>query len=190
MKRNIALLLTLVAVCGAAVVDRLALVVGKTAFTQSEVDREARLSELESGKPPDLSAARRKEAAERLVDQQLLRDEMQVTEFQPLAASEGDTLLQQFRQKHFATAALYRAALARYGVTEDDLKQRLLWELAVIRFTDQRFAPLATSTDNQGANRTEDGALPANDSVDREMEAWLKQQRASTRIVFKQEAFQ
>ncbi len=66
-------------------IDRIALVVGKTVFTQSEVDDEARLSELEGGKPLDLSAAQRKEAAERLVDQQLLRDEMQVTRFQPLA---------------------------------------------------------------------------------------------------------
>ena len=55
-------------------VDRVALVVGKTVFTQSEVDDEARLSELEAGKPLvlDLSGVRRKlKRAERLVDQQL-----------------------------------------------------------------------------------------------------------------------
>src|SRR5580658_5522650 len=128
MRRNIFSLLLVFSVCSAAVVDRLALVVGKTVFTQTEVDDEARLSELESGKPLDISAAKRKEAAERLVDQQLLRNEMQVTAFQP-AVSEGDALLRQFQQKHFASIALYRAALARYAVTEDELERHLVWEL-------------------------------------------------------------
>jgi hypothetical protein len=178
------------ALCRGAVVDRVALVVGKAVFTQSEVDDETRLSELESGKPLDLSAARRKEAAERLVDQQLLRDEMQVTGFEPPAASDAGALLSRFRQEHFASLPLYRGALARYGVTEDDLKRHLLWQLAVIRFTEERFSPLADATDGQSANRTENGAQPAGDSVDRGMEAWLKQQRADTRIVFKPEAFQ
>lgn len=190
MRPHILLVPILLSVCSAAVVDRLALVVGKTAFTQSEVNDEARLSQLESGRPLDLSAARRKEAAERLVDQQLLRDEMQVTEFQRPAASEADALLLRFRQQHFASVTLYQAALTKYGVTEDQLKQHLLWELAVIRFTDQRFSPLAAAADNQGANRTENGAQAAGDSVDREMEAWLKQQRADTRIVFIPGSFQ
>jgi len=176
--------------CNAAVVDRVALVVGKTVFTQSEVADETRLSELESGKPLDLSAPRRKEAAERLVDQQLLRDEMDVTGFEPPAASDAGALVSRFRQEHFASTPLYQAALTRYGVTEDDLKRHLLWQLAVIRFTEERFSPLAAATDNQTANRTQNGAQPAADTVDREMEAWLKQQRADTRIVFKPEAFQ
>ena len=178
------------AFCSAAVVDRVALVVGKAVFTQSEVDDETRLSELESAKPLDLSAARRKEAAERLVDQQLLRDEMQATGFGSPAPSDAGALLSRFRQEHFPSLPLYRAALTHYGVTEDDLKRHLLWQLAVIRFTEERFSPLAAATDSQSANRTENGAQPAGDSVDSEMEAWLKQQRADTRIVFKPEAFQ
>jgi hypothetical protein len=178
------LLLSLIATtafCYAAVVDRVALVVGKTVFTQSEVDDEARLSELESGKPLDLSAAQRKAAAERLVDQQLLRDEMKVTAFQP-PANEADALLLRFRQEHFASAALYHAALAKYGVTEGTLTQHLLWEVALIRFTDQRFKPFAAASQTGGQS--------ADDTVDKEMAEWLKEQRAETRIMFKQEAFQ
>jgi len=189
MRRHFLLILLVGVVCSAAVVDRLALVVGKTVFTESEVNDEARLSELESGNPLDLSAAKRREAAEHLVDQQLLRDEMRITDFQSPAASEADALLLKFRQQHFASVALYRAALTKYGVTEDQLKQHLLWEVAVIRFTDQRFSPLAAVTGDQSANRSENGAQPASDTVDHEMEAWLKQQRADTRIVFVPESF-
>jgi hypothetical protein len=182
------ILLLLFAPCWAATVDRVALVVGKTVFTQSEVDDEARLSALESGKPLDLSAPRRKEAAERLVDQQLLRDESQVTGFE-MPATEADALLRQFRQSHFASVPLYRAALVHYGVTEDELKGHLLWELTTIRFTEQRFRPIEASPDSDKANPPE-GVPVAAKTVDEQMEEWLKQQRAATRIVFKQEAFQ
>jgi hypothetical protein len=181
----------------AAVVDRLALVVGKTVFTQSEVDDESRLGELQAGKPPDLSAASRKAAAERLVDQQLLRNEMNVTAFKP-PATDADALVRQFRQAHFTSLPLYRAALARYGVTEEALKEHLQWEVAVLRFTDHRFRPMLPDNqvtvnqaqqDTQSANRTANDSA-SGDTVDKEMETWLKQQRADTRIVFKREAFQ
>lgn len=173
-------LLPMAAAFGSAtVVDRLALVVGKTAFTQSEVEDEVRFSELENGKPLDLSPARRKEAAERLVDQQLLRDEIDITGFQ-LTAVQADALFNKFCQEHFDSGQACEAALARYGVTESLFKQHLVWEITLVRFTDQRFAPLA---DTEGG--TSDG-----DSVERGMDAWLKERRAATRIVYKQEAFQ
>jgi hypothetical protein len=172
-----------------AVIDRVALVVGKAVFTQSEVDDEARLSELEAGKPLDLSAAQRRQAAERLVDQELLREEMSSTQFQA-PASDADALLRSFRQGHFPSVAQYHAALTRYGVTEDALKERLVWEVSLIRFTDQRFKTFAEPADGQSANRAEGAAATAPDTVDQLMDTWLKQQRADTRIVFKQEAFQ
>jgi hypothetical protein len=173
----------------AAVIDRVALVVGKAVFTQSEVDDEARLSELETGKPLDLSASQRRQAAERLVDQELLREEMSTTQFKS-PASDADALLRSFRERRFPSVSQYHAALARYGVPEDALKERLVWEVSLIRFTDQRFKTFAAPVEGQSANRT-DGAPPtAPDTVDQLMDAWLKQQRADTRIVFKQEAFQ
>ena len=187
--QTLAILSALSGVSSASVVDRIALVVGKTVFTQSEVDDEARLSEIESGKPLDLSAVQRKAAAERLVDQQLLRDEMTASGFQaPQVAA--NALLLGFRQEHFSSPALYSAALIHYGVTEDALKQHLAWQVTLLRFTDQRFKPLI-DTDDQAANRVDGkSAQPVADTVDQEMEAWLKQQRTNTRVVFKTEAFE
>ena len=164
-----AILAVLAAICPAAVIDRVAVVVGKTVFTQSEVDDEARLSELEGGKPLDLSAAQRKQAAERLVDQELLREEMSATQFQG-PASDADALLRSFRQRHFPSLAQYHAALARYGVTEDAIKQRLIWEVALLRFTDQRFKTFAEPADAQVANRT-DGAQQA--APDKSTSRWM-----------------
>lgn len=177
------------ALLSAGVVDRAAVVIGKTVFTESEVEQEARLTELQAGEPLDLSAAARKAAADRLVDQELLRQEMSATGFQSPAVS-ADALLRDYRQKHYPAAAQFQAALARYGVSEDALKQRLVWEVTLLRFTDQRFKPLAALSDDSSANRSENPAQPSAGAVDQQMDAWLQQQRADTRVVFIPEAFQ
>jgi len=173
----------------AGVVDRAALIIGKTVYTESEVEDEARLTDFEAGKPLDLSAAARKQAANQLVDRELLRQEMSVTGFQTPAV-EANALLLSFRQQHYPSETQYREALARYGVTEDEMKQRLLWEVALLRFTDQRFKPLAALSDPDAANRSETSAQSVAAAVDQQMDAWLKEQRSDTRIVFVPEAFQ
>jgi hypothetical protein len=180
-----------ISVCSAAVIDRVAVIVGNSVITQTEVIEEVRLSEFESGQPLDLSAKARRAAAERLVDQQLLRNEIQISGFTPPPASEADALLGKFRQEHFSSVSAYQAALAKYGITEDELKQHLLWELTVIQFTDVRFRMGLPATSSDSADRVQPGAAVAPAlTVDQQMDAWLKDARGNTRIVFKQEAFQ
>lgn len=53
----------------AGVVDRVAVVVGREALTESEVLEDLRLTEFLNHEPLDLSPAARREAAEHLVDQ-------------------------------------------------------------------------------------------------------------------------
>ncbi len=191
------MLLLFAGIAAAGVVDRIAVVVGKTVFTESEVEREARLTEFESGKPLDLSPLARKQAAEQLVDQELLRQEMSATGFQT-ATVDGDALLREYRQKHSPSDAQLQAALARYGLTEDALKQRLVWEVTLLHFTDQRFKPLAALTEESTANRTENPTqpvaatppAPTASAVDQQMDAWLQQQKQDTRIIYIPEAFQ
>jgi hypothetical protein len=179
------------------VVDRVAVVVGKNVITESEVQQDLRITEFLNQQPLDLSAAKLREAADKMVDQQLLRNEMQTSRFAMPDESKADAMLANFRREHFASAAAFRAALARYGITEAEVKQRLLWQLAVIQFTDVRFRPelpLPPAPNLQTANRMKSGAAPpqphGGESVDEVMDQWLKQQRSSTHVVFKQEAFQ
>jgi hypothetical protein len=155
------------------VIDRVAVVVDNHVITQSELLREVRLTELMNGQPLDLGTEQRKTAADRLVDQQLIRNEMQIGSYPKPSPEEGDAMLKKFRQEHYASIPLYRAALEKYGVTEEELKQQLVWQLAAMRFTDLRFQ-----------------VRPANTSVDQALDEWLKQQRSSTRIQFKKEAFE
>jgi hypothetical protein len=191
------LLVTAVVAC-TAVVDRIAVVVGKNVITESELLQDLRITEFLNQQPLDLSSSKRRDAAEKMVDQQFLRKEMETSHFAMPDASRADTMLADFRREHFANEAAFHAALQRYGITEAELKQRLLWQLAVIQFTDVRFRPELPPPpppNVQTANRMRAGAPPpASDqrgqTVDEVMDQWLKQERSSTRIVFKQEAFQ
>jgi hypothetical protein len=179
----------LIPAASAGVVDRAALIIGKTVYTESEVEDEARLTQFEARQTPDLSAAARKQAANRLVDRELLKQEMDATGFEAPAV-DGDALLDSFRQRRYSSAAQFREALARYGVTEDALKQRLVWQVTLLRFTDQRFKPLAALADIESANRAGKPAEPPASAIDQQMDAWLRQQRADAHIVFIPEAFQ
>jgi hypothetical protein len=190
--------ITIVWAASAAVVDRVAVAVGKTVFTESEVMDEVRLTEFLNQEPLDLGPQQRRAAAERLVDQQLLRNEMQIEHFSEPAAAEADAMLRDLRREKFPGEAQYRDALQRYGITAQQLKQHLLWQLAVLRFTDQRFrpeiaqapGPEVTPAADASANRASPATDGAPTTVEQLMDAWLKEARGNTRVVFKPEAFQ
>lgn len=176
----------------AAVLDRVAVVVGKDVITEGEVMDELRLSQFMTSQPLNLGPQQRRAAAERLIDQQLIRHEMEVAHYNPPAANEADNMTRQFRQEHSYSDAEFRAALEKYGITEDQFKRYLLWQLTAVRFTDERFHPKIPGNPEQSANRLAAGSsAPATEpGVDDQLDAWLKEARASTRIVFKKEAFQ
>jgi hypothetical protein len=169
----------------AAVVDRVAVVVGRTVITETEVLQEARLAALLNQAPVDLGPAARRAAAERLVDQQLIRNEMQIGGYAQPSGAEIDDMLRNLKQERFPTEDQYRAALDRYGLAEQDLRRHLAWQLSTIRFTDLRFSAVVQD-DSQSANRVK----PATNGVDQQLDAWLKETRAATRIQFKPGAFQ
>jgi hypothetical protein len=172
--------------CGiSAVVDRVAVVINKTVYTESEVLEELRLTELLNGEPLDLGPTARRNAADHLVDQELIRDEMQATGYTPSGSTDADVLLRDFRQQHFPSTTAYQAALEHYGITEDQLKQRLVWQVTALRFADFRFGSEVSANNATSADRSEN-----ENNVDDQMTAWLKQARDTAKVVFKAEAFQ
>jgi len=172
------------------IIDRVAVVVGNEVITESEVILEARLTAFFNRQPLDLSTAQRKAAAERLVDQQLIRGEMQIGGYPMPPETEGDGALRKYRQDNYSSIAAFRASLAKYELTEDEVKRHLLWQSAALRFTDQRFhLTIPAPPPSQSADRLSQSGTTA-DGVEDQMDTWLKQARAGTRIQFKKEAFQ
>ncbi len=170
----------------ADVADRVAVVIGKKVITQSEVEESLRLTQFLNNQPLDLGPLARRDAAEHMIDQELIRQDMENGGYVTPAPSQADALLREFRQQHYPADAAYRAALQKYGITEAQLKDRLLWQLTAIQFTDFRFRPMQPEGSPTAADRTTtDGA----GSVDQQMETWLKQARNDSRITLKPEAF-
>src|SRR6185369_3573196 len=158
----------------AAVVDRVAVVVGKIVITESEVLQEIRLTAFMNEQPLDFGSQPRREAAERLVDQQLLRSEMEIGNYPEPPPAETEALMRKFREEHYPGATAFQDALEKYGLTDQQVKQHLAWQLKTLRFTDLRFRPLETNAADrtvEGADRVVAGAAPS--TVDQEMDAWL-----------------
>ncbi|PWU02640.1 MAG: hypothetical protein C5B51_20465 [Terriglobia bacterium] len=177
----------------AAVIDRVAVVVGNQVITETEVADEVRLTAFLNQQTLDLGPEQRRAAADRLVDQQLIRNEMQLGSYAAPAESEVESTLRNFRQEHFNSISRYRAALQKYGITEEQLKEHLMWQLAALRFTDIRFRAAAAlpPSNGQTANRLQsEGEATSASTVDQQMETWLKEARGQTRVEFKKEAFQ
>jgi hypothetical protein len=161
--------------------DRVAATVGNDVITESEVVEEIRVTAFLNGEKPDLGPASRRAVAERLVDQQLLRDQMKLTGFEAPAGGEAARLLDELRRRYPNDVAFQRA-LSAGGITLDQLKAHLAWQVAVLSFTDFLFRPNIPAAP---AGRTS-----AEPSVDQQLDAWLKQARSQTQIRFFKEAFQ
>jgi hypothetical protein len=100
--------------------------------------------------------------------------------------------------------------LGQYGLTEEDLKSALLWQLTVLHFIDQRFGS-ATAVDDEeieryftvhradftkshptvgSANdvRAEIQADISEERANEQFEAWIDQTRKDTRIEYREES--
>jgi hypothetical protein len=171
-------------------VDRVAVVVGETVFTESEVLEEVRVTEFLNGETLDLSPQKKREAGERLVDQQLIRQEMEIGGYPSATQTEVESTLRDFEKLRSPNPAAFHAELQKYGITEEQLKKHLEWQLAALRFTEARFRVGVPAASSGSADRLRAGSVPIATSVDDQMDAWLKQARSTTRIEFKKEAFQ
>jgi hypothetical protein len=177
----------------AAVVDRIAVVVADSVLTETEVLEEVRIVQFLNGDPLETGPAAKRAAAERLVDQQLIRGEMSVGSYPEPEPSQAEEMLKRLKDTRFRSEAEYRAALEHYGIAEEQVKRHLLWQLAVIRFTDLRFRaglppPPVPGSSGEASRSTGNGTLAA--TVDERLDKWLKETRARTRIVLKEEAFE
>lgn len=201
MRARIGILCSVLAAAGfAAVVDRVAVIVGDHVITESEVREEVKVTQFLNGEPLDLGPAQRRAAADRLVDQQLIRDELELSGYPIPSEEEAARQMAELRKDRFPSDQQFRAALEKYGITEEMLKRRLRWQRAAIEFTEVRFQPDAPEPaalqNAQGeaarsANADNEAVRSAKpQTVDEEMEAWLRETRASARIRFKEEAFQ
>ena len=122
----------------AETLDRIAVTVGRYVISEQDLMRDIRVSAFLDGKDADLSAAAKRKAAERLVDQYLvLQDALETRAV--LATADGVAGLLAPIKARYANDEEYRAALIKARITEPDLQSTLLAGLRMLRYTDVRF---------------------------------------------------
>jgi hypothetical protein len=134
------LLAPTVARCG-EVLDRMAATVNGRALLESDIEDELRYEFFAAKRPlSEASAEDRNGALDRLIDQELLREQMGSKDFKPVAMEDLTKALQSFKSE-YGPASSWATALREYDVTEVAVKDHIETELNQLRLIDLRLRP-------------------------------------------------
>jgi hypothetical protein len=207
LNRLTLLLLIACAAPAAVVIDRIAVIVGKHAVKLSDIDRDLRVTDFLNRQPLVEDAEAKRKAADRLVDQQIIRDELATGGYNRATDADAESMLRQIRQSRYGGSEVrLRQALSTYGLSENELLARLLWQMTVLRFIDERFAPGILVTDEQVRNYYDQHAelrkaafqtaapqirkTLEGEQVNAQFDSWLSEARKREQIQYRDAAFQ
>jgi hypothetical protein len=122
------------------IIDRIAITVGNQVVTESQIHEEIRVTAFLNRDQIDLSGAAKKEAADRLIEQALIKREMDLSRYPLPELSDAGESLQSLKAM-YSNEMAFQDALQAYGITVDELTRRLWWQLTLLRFIDYRFRP-------------------------------------------------
>ncbi|MCU1297925.1 MAG: hypothetical protein JWO91_2203 [Acidobacteriaceae bacterium] len=127
----------------AEILDRIVAVVNGHIILQSDWDDGVRFDAFAAGKSlKQLTAEDRKTSLDRLVDQELFREQMNSAEFQHATSDEVQVRINEIRkQSSNDSEPAWQVALTRYGLTEDELRKRVATEIDVMRLIDAHLRP-------------------------------------------------
>src|SRR5207247_8853092 len=93
--------------------------------------------------PEQLTFADRKDALDRLIDQELLRQQIRSADFQHAPDQEIAARIQEIRRQYPGadSDSGWHAALTRYSLTEKELEHRVALQLDLMRLVDARLRP-------------------------------------------------
>jgi hypothetical protein len=213
LRRPSSILLFWCMLAGGVVIDRIAVIVGKHVIKSSDIERDLRVTKFLNHERPDWSADAKRKAAERLIDQSVIRDEIEKGEYVGAGTADVDAMLNRFLQDRFGGSdTRLKEELSRYGLSEEQLRIQLQWQVDVLKFIGQRFRPGVLVTDEEvrsyydqhrtdlrrqfpQAKTYEEMEPKIRASLEGErlnlnFEQWLAQARKRNRIEYRQGAFQ
>jgi peptidyl-prolyl cis-trans isomerase SurA len=192
---------------GAVILDRIAVIAGPHVIKASDIDRDIRLTDFLNRAPLNFTPTAKKESAERLITQQIIRDEIVSGGYRRPPESEAAQLETELVRDRFGgSEQKLRDALQRYSLTAPQLREQLLWQITVLQFIDQRFRGGVVVTEDEVRAYYDQHEYPKNQSFDvlapkirtalegerinQSFNDWLDQARKSERVVFKPGAFE
>jgi len=186
----------------AEIVDRLAIAVGQQVITELQIDEELRLTAFLNHAPVTRNLETRRAAADRLVEQSLIRHEMEVSRYPLPDQADVIEYFDRVRTQNGGPGGFYRA-LKPYDLSEETVKEHLELQLSTLRFIDYRFSADAAVSDSdiEAAYRREiadrHDEPPTLDSLresirrklaeertDAALNAWLEESRKQVNIVY------
>jgi hypothetical protein len=205
MFRTPLLILCLAASSRAEVIDKLVIIVGQHVITELQLDEELRMTAFLNGSAIERDLPARREAADRLVEQLLIRREMDLSRY-PLPDSQSvDAYLDQVRAR-FSSPEAFRRQLAAYNLSEETLRDHLALQLTTLRFIEYRFSSDMSVSDediqryyqNEMAHDKKTGSTApsfaaAKESIrqklveqrtDESLDNWLEEARKHVNIVY------
>jgi peptidyl-prolyl cis-trans isomerase SurA len=140
----VTLLLFTVPLHAAEVLDRIVASVNGHVILQSDWNEELEYQSLMGGHEMQaMTAADRTAALDRLVDRELLSEQVSTTEFGQTTADEIDKQLQQLKSDYVSNAKTsWSAAVASHSFTEIEIRDRIALELNQLKLIDTRLRPL------------------------------------------------
>lgn len=134
---------TLSVPCVSETLDRVVMVVNGHPLLASDWDDELRYECFMSGRPLNaVAAVDRTNALDRLIDQEMLREQMR-SDFKPASAEEIDKQLEALKADYAPShdSQSWGAALASYGISETLVRDRVAMEFNQLRLVDARLRP-------------------------------------------------
>ena len=188
--------------CRAEVIDRIAVSVGNQVITEAQIIQEIRIAAFLNHQKPEFSPEQKKAAAERLIEQTLIKREMELSHYPLPELTEADPLL-----------SAVKGGLHEAGLTEQEVREHLWWQLTMLRFIEYRFRPSVqipeaavkdyyekkrVEWERQGVNpipsledsRADIEKILTQQRIDRAMDRWLGDTRTRVEILYRKEAFQ
>lgn len=193
-------------VAAGEVLDRLVATVNGHALLESDWEDEVRYECFMSGRPlGEVTSRDRKAALDRLIDQELLREQMRSSDFKPASSAEIekqlDTLKAEYARDHESRS--WSSALASYGLSEAVAKDHIAVELDQLRLVDTHLRPLvqvepaeietyykeqivpkfpADQAPSLEASRRNIRELLVQQKIDQQLSSWLDTLRSQARI--------
>lgn len=195
------------------VIDRIAVIVDSHAIKSSDIARDVRVTEFLNREPLNLGSEVKRKAAERLIDQMVIREAMEKGGYSKPSDTEVDGMIRHLLADRFGgSEARFKQELARYGLTEAQLRMQLQWQADVLKFIDERFRPgVLIAEDQERAYYDQHKAELARqfpqlktfqalepkihaslegEQINQSFDQWLAAARKRDRIVYREEALQ
>jgi len=126
------------------IIDGIVATVNGHIILQSDWDDALCFESFTAGRPiQQLTTADRKAALDRLIDQELLREQMQASDFQHASSAEVASRVAEIRKQYpgAESDAGWRDLLSRYRLTSEELTTKVGLELDLLRLVDARLRP-------------------------------------------------